>query len=330
MVLLKRGHMPKTLSVSINLGKDLSGKTLLAQVIKSNGESITSLISDGFYEVGSGYYIWEYSNFPEDFRGGIKFYEESDTSKVLYFSEISIESSFCSYSSESFSEIEPTFDITYNDQTGYTFYAILFSAQDLSNAWNKESLTFEKYILENQQSFVLPLSEDTERVGWYFYQINNTVNIPAIIGNQYYFIEVWQQKGNTPNRSSDLNTGSLKVYWGRKSGEWVDIARKVWEFGTRTLTDFNGITPNQIWEYSSRTLTSECNYSELEKNIINAIALSTGKTIQELGEVSASVEQTLNLLRDCCSSSPKGSPNIQTPKIGSKGSFSGNSNIKFT
>lgn len=336
--------MPKTMVISVNLGAGFAGLDLAAQIIKPNGTNVTSFVSDGFFEVGEGFYLWEYSNFPENFRGGVKFCDSTDTSRVLSFIDISTENLVgCTSNEECVPEIGDTFDITYSDQPGLNFYAILFSAEDSTKAWNSSTSSFETYSLSNQTAFSLPLVEDTDRTGWYEYSINNVTNIPVVVGNQFYFIEVWQRKGAVPNRSVDCNTGNLRVCWGAQNGEWLEIARRVWEYGTRTLTSFPeippGITPQQIWEYSVRTLTSgggggDCDYTQLEQNILNAIAISTGKTLTELEkvnqELSSSIQKTFDLLKACCNSRNKGSPNVQSPRIGPRGSKGRGPNMRFS
>lgn len=322
--------MPKTLVISINLGAGFAGLNLSAQIIRSNGSNVTSFISDGFYEVGEGYYIWEYSNFPELFRGGVKFYNQDDTSKVISFIDITTEDfGGCSNNEECIPEIGETFDITYSDQPNLSFYALLFSAEDSTKAWNSSSNNFETYTLANHANFALSLQQDSNRLGWYSYSISDVSNIPVVVGNQFYFIEVWQKKGVSPSRTVDCNTGNLRVCWGAQSGEWLEIARRVWEYGTRTLTGFDGITPQQIWEYSVRTLTSgggggDCDYTQLEQNILNAITISTGKTIEEItngdSKLQASIDKTFELLKTCCNSKGKVSPTVQSPRIGPRGS----------
>ena len=221
-----------------------------------------------------------------------------------------------------------TFDITYSDLPNLNFYAIVFSAKDLSKAWNPSTLSFETYSLSNQTAFVLPLVEDLNRIGWYKYSIINVTNIPDVVGDEFYFIEVWQKKTESFNRSLDLNTGYLQVFWNKEQNDWFEISKKVWEYEARELTDFSGITPQQIWEYSTRTLTAgglvDCDYSKLEAHILAAITLSTGKTLEELSKVNSelgnSIQKTFDLLKTCCGDNNKGDPNVQIPRLGSKGS----------
>jgi len=234
------------------------------------------------------------------------------------------------------SETGSTFLITYSDQKSLSFYAILFSAQDPTKAWNPSESSFQTYTLASHSSFAMTLTENSERLGWYSYEISDVTNIPSVSEGQYYFLEVWQKKGSTPSRIADLNTGNVKVCWGRN--DWLETAKAVWEYGTRELTNFSGVTPQQIWEYTTRTLTAsgttECDFTELERHILAAITLSTGKTLEELSKVNSelgsSIEKTFTLLEECCSSKPKGSPTIQSPKIGPKGSRGPGSDMRFS
>ncbi len=315
--------MPSSLSISINLGSDLPGLTLLAQLIRADGTAITSFISDGFYEIGDGYYLWDYTNFPDNLRGGVKFYSAADTSKVLAFVDLNLTTApICT--DDCIGETGDTFDITYDDQTGLSLYALLFSAEDSSKAWNPSTSAFETYELSSQSSFVLTLIEDTNRLGWYKYSISDVANIPIVVGNQYYFVEVWKMVGDEPNRAEDCKTGSSRVFWGKETGQFLEIAKKVWEYNTRTLT-VSPITAREIWEYTSRTLTAngvvDCDFTTLQQTILAAIALSTGKTLDELSKVNQelgdSIQKTFELLQACCTSKTRTVPLAQTPKFGS-------------
>ena len=310
--------LPKSIAVSINLGLGYEGVNLAAQICRADGSNFTGTITTGFYEVGKGYYLWDYNNLPQNFRGAIKFYDQNDLTTILSFVEFNTESvgiipvcEDCIYNGGD------VFDITYSDQSGLNFYAILFSALDLTKAFRIDTNDFATYTIQDHQQFVIPLSEDANRTGWYTYYISDLTNIPNVIGDQYYFLEVWQKKTVTANRLIDVNTGNLKVCWGKNQSDWLLIAEAVWEYSTRTLTEIAPtITPKEIWEYATRTLTSDvnCDYTELEKTLLLAIAASTGKTLEELAavnqELGQSIEKTFELLKQCCSAPPS----LPTPK----------------
>jgi tartrate dehydratase alpha subunit/fumarate hydratase class I-like protein len=77
--------MPYTFSHSLLLGSASSGLSavLRAQLFDTAGVDIGSAISTGFVDSGTGTYVWTYNNFPDDFRGGIKFYNNGDPTKTL-------------------------------------------------------------------------------------------------------------------------------------------------------------------------------------------------------------------------------------------------------
>jgi hypothetical protein len=75
--------MPYTLSISVILGTSRVGYTLAAQLYDTSGADIGSEIQTGFVEIGNGNYLWTYDSFPDDFRGGVKFYRTSDPSFIL-------------------------------------------------------------------------------------------------------------------------------------------------------------------------------------------------------------------------------------------------------
>ena|ERR1700686_1546328 len=64
--------MSYTLTTSINLGPLNTSRTLHAQLIDIQGNPIGEPITTGFTEIGSGFYSWVYTGYPDQFRGGIK------------------------------------------------------------------------------------------------------------------------------------------------------------------------------------------------------------------------------------------------------------------
>lgn len=82
--------MSYTVSTSIALGTSKVGLTIGAQLVDIDGANVGGIITDGFTEMGSGFYLWK-STFPDNFRGGVSFFSMADTSKVLAFSAINPE-----------------------------------------------------------------------------------------------------------------------------------------------------------------------------------------------------------------------------------------------
>lgn len=83
--------MSYTLCISLALGSSKTGLTLNAQLLDSSLGVVGSAISSGFSEVGNGNYLWNYSGFPDGFRGGVKFYPQGSSSDVLSFVSINPE-----------------------------------------------------------------------------------------------------------------------------------------------------------------------------------------------------------------------------------------------
>ena len=52
--------MPKSKSISLNLGAENTNLSLYAQVLRYDGSNITDLLDTGFVEIGNGFYIWDY------------------------------------------------------------------------------------------------------------------------------------------------------------------------------------------------------------------------------------------------------------------------------
>lgn len=80
--------MTYTLDISLALGSSKTGLSLIAQLVDSSLSQIGSPVSTGFREVGNGYYLWHYENFPDSFRGGVKFYVSGNDSDILSFVSI--------------------------------------------------------------------------------------------------------------------------------------------------------------------------------------------------------------------------------------------------
>jgi len=83
--------MAYTLNIDLALGSSKTGLTLLAQLVTSAGVDYGIPISTGFTEIGAGAYLWTYSLFPNDFRGGAKFYESGVPGTTLAFISINPE-----------------------------------------------------------------------------------------------------------------------------------------------------------------------------------------------------------------------------------------------
>lgn len=65
--------MSYTLDIAIALGKKKTGLTLSAQLVDTSGANVGSSVTTGFTEIGSGFYLWHYTGFPDGHRGGVKF-----------------------------------------------------------------------------------------------------------------------------------------------------------------------------------------------------------------------------------------------------------------
>ena len=71
--------MSYTLTIGISLGATKAGLTLAARLIDTTGAPVGDELLTGFVEVGNGNYLWTYGNFPDGFRGAVKFYESGQT-----------------------------------------------------------------------------------------------------------------------------------------------------------------------------------------------------------------------------------------------------------
>jgi hypothetical protein len=83
--------MAYTLNFSIALGSCNTGLTLNARLVDNTGTDYGAAITTGFNEIDDGYYLWHYESFPDDFRGGVKFYEQGAPGTILAFLAINPE-----------------------------------------------------------------------------------------------------------------------------------------------------------------------------------------------------------------------------------------------
>jgi len=77
-------------TTSIILGSSQTGKQLVAQLLDTKGVFVGSPVTSGFVEIGQGNYIWTYE-YPDGFRGAIKFYELSVPNVILATTAINTE-----------------------------------------------------------------------------------------------------------------------------------------------------------------------------------------------------------------------------------------------
>ena len=83
--------MTYTLNFSIGLGSSNTGLTLNSQLVDDDGVNTGDVLTTGFTEIGNGYYLWHYEDFPDEFRGGVKFFEQGTPGTTLVFGSINPE-----------------------------------------------------------------------------------------------------------------------------------------------------------------------------------------------------------------------------------------------
>ena len=107
--------MSYKLNISLTLGSKLVGLSISAQLVDDNGVNIGSVITSGFTEIGSGYYLWTYSNFPTNFSGGVKFMVNSSL-----ISFVAINPQEAEYVNEPLSDISKPIAITTSSNSNVT------------------------------------------------------------------------------------------------------------------------------------------------------------------------------------------------------------------
>jgi hypothetical protein len=241
--------------------------------------------------------------------------------------------------------------IEFNGEVGANFYAFLFDAVDKSKAFNPTSNTFETFLLTNQSDFVLVLSEDDERLGYFSYSISDVSNIPATENGSFYLAEVYQalnvQSDGTGaaatvvyDRGTDDFCGGRQFYWdgtqevdicgcassSEGSCDPTEIAQAVWSNDERTLTENveidEGKIADAVWTRDERTLTQDLECPELPE------IPECPDDAEQLTEI----QKTLNEILEKLNSTPQRSlPNAQTPRIGQPGSSAqGSGGINIT
>jgi hypothetical protein len=224
------------------------------------------------------------------------------------------------------------FEISHISDTGIELYACLFDAADRTKAWNTDSASFETFTIESQSDFALALVEDEERSGFYAYDFEN--DIPAVSGDSYYFIEVWQRTGDDPDRANDELVGALQFFWdGTKeiapfaSNNSGLTAGQVWANEDRTLTSASPPTAQEIWEYATRTLTDDSSAALIAAILdIRSMLTSLESRLTTLETSAASIKANTEDIKTEVKK-PLVTVNPQSPRIGQNGSV-GPSNIR--
>ena len=99
-------------SIGVVLGVSKTGLSLSARLVGPSGTDIGSLITSGFVEIGLGNYMWTYEQFPENFRGGVKFFSNNTLMAFLTINPELLEYIDAPISSRLTSAIKvPTFSI---------------------------------------------------------------------------------------------------------------------------------------------------------------------------------------------------------------------------
>lgn len=228
--------MPKSALITFNITE--ANLSLAAQICTSDGKNITSFITQGFVNLGGGFYSFEYTNYPENFRGIIKIYNATNLGVPVYATSIDTVLIDVQTITDYAYDYGETLQISYSDITGKTIYALLFNAYNLNQAYtyNATAKTFSTYTLDVQNTFPIYLTENPNRLGYYSASVENATTIAKVNATNYYLIEIWQQSGSVASRIADKNVGYLRLYWGGDQAHATDIARTVWTYEPRNLT----------------------------------------------------------------------------------------------
>lgn len=228
--------MPRSALITFSITQ--TNLTLSAQLCTSDGRNITSFISQGFVNLGGGFYSFEYTNYPENFRGIIKIYNVVNLSVPVFVSSIDTTLIDTQTITDYAYDYGETLQISYTDITGKIIYALLFNAYNLNQAYayNATAKAFSTYTLDVQNIFPIYLTENANRLGYYSASVENATTIAKVNSTNYYLIEIWQQSGSVASRIADKNVGYLRLYWGGDQTNATDIARTVWTYEPRNLT----------------------------------------------------------------------------------------------
>lgn len=83
--------MAYTLTFALAVGTDYASSSLVGYFIDTSGATVSDPCTTGFLYVGGGYFMWTCSSIPDDFRGGVKIYDQSNLSEPLLFVSINPE-----------------------------------------------------------------------------------------------------------------------------------------------------------------------------------------------------------------------------------------------
>jgi len=227
--------------------------------------------------------------------------------------------------------------IEFNDRTGETIYANLFSATDRRDAFNPSTNDFVTLSASNEADVAIILEEDSIRLGHYKYTISTVTNIPATSDGSYYLIEVYRALGTSFDRSTDTLMGTLAFYW---DGENEVNVCGCESSASPSPSPGSSLTAQEVWEYTERTLTQDVQAPDIYVDIENPDSLTDIEipecpdNSEEIEALKAIIEQQFqtinNLLEEIKANQSRrvGTPNTQTPRVGR--SSGGSSDIRVT
>lgn len=83
--------MGYTATYALALGGGQAGLTMYAQFLTTAGSGTGGTVSAGFSSIGQGFYTWNATGIPDDFRGGVRFMSSANTSVNLAVASINPE-----------------------------------------------------------------------------------------------------------------------------------------------------------------------------------------------------------------------------------------------
>lgn len=232
------------------------------------------------------------------------------------------------------------FNISYVGASGLTVYANIFGAADALTAWKSSAAEFQQFVLESQLDFAILLKENSERTGYYSYQMEE--NLPSVQDDKYYIVEIRSKSGGNYNRASDTLLASVRLFWdGEKetdsfiandpSAENVanTIASAVWNNGERTLTASLDPSAENIWQYSPRALTEyPVDQSIAMIQALQSEITSIAQIISDLSKKMDNINSVISVIQSSIGVS-NANFKAQAPRIGQSASSNQSSNIKI-
>ncbi|MDQ6963935.1 MAG: hypothetical protein Q9M13_03335 [Mariprofundales bacterium] len=277
--------MAYSLCVSLSLGSTKAGLLLAAQLVDTTGAAVGTEITTGFVEIGDGNYLWYYAGFPDGFRGGVKFYEQGQTTILAFVAvnpeeaehndvRVSTRASQADILSDGVPFAGANIDAAISSRSSHTPADVWAHTSRtltdfgtlVSDIWSYANRTLTGF-----GTLVSDIWSHTDRT---------LTSFGTLVS------DIWNHTTRTLTSFSGVG-GEVWGYSARTLTDFGTLVADIWAYATRTLTGF-GTLVSDIWGYTTRTLTQSSGGATAEEVWTYPTRTLTGTGLQS-SDVAADV-----------------------------------------